>query len=83
MHALIVVAHHDPQSLTHSVATQVAAGLAAAGHTFEVADIAAESFDPRYTAGVMAGAILVAIVATLIPLLGRRNGSFDDIYDKK
>ena len=50
MHALIVVAHHDPQSLTHSVATQVAAGLAAAGHTFEVADIAAESFDPRYTA---------------------------------
>lgn len=40
-------------------------------------------FDPRYTAGVMAGAILVAIVATLIPLLGRRNGSFDDIYDKK
>jgi NAD(P)H dehydrogenase (quinone) len=45
MHALIVVAHHDPQSLTHSVAAQVAAGLAASGHTFEMADIAAEGFD--------------------------------------
>ncbi|MBN2994315.1 flavodoxin family protein, partial [Pseudomonas cedrina subsp. fulgida] len=32
---MIVVAHHDPQSLTHSVAAQVAAGLAAAGHTYE------------------------------------------------
>ena len=50
MHVLIVVAHHDPQSLTHSVAAQVAAGLAASGHTFEMADIAAEGFDPRYNA---------------------------------
>lgn len=50
MHALIVVAHHDPQSLTHSVAAQVAAGLTAAGHTVEIADLAAEGFDPRYTA---------------------------------
>ena len=50
MHALIVVAHHDPQSLTHSIATQVAAGLSASGHTYEIADLAAEGFDPRYTA---------------------------------
>ncbi len=50
MHALIVVARHDPQSLTHSVAAQVAAGLTAAGHTVEIADLAAEGFDPRYTA---------------------------------
>lgn len=50
MHALIVVAHHDPQSLTHSVALEVGAGLAATGHTFEFADLAAEGFDPRYTA---------------------------------
>lgn len=50
MHALIVVAHHDPQSLTHSVAAQVAAGLSAAGHTSEFADLAAEGFDPRYSA---------------------------------
>jgi len=50
MHALIVVAHHDPQSLTHSLAAQVAAGLSASGHTFEIADLAAEGFDPRYSA---------------------------------
>jgi len=50
MHALIVVAHHDPQSLTHSLAAQVAAGLSASGHTFEIADLAAEVFDPRYSA---------------------------------
>lgn len=50
MHALIVVAHHDPQSLTHSLAAQVAAGLSASGHKFEIADLAAEGFDPRYNA---------------------------------
>lgn len=50
MHALLVVAHHDPKSLTHSLAVQVAAGLTAAGHTYEIADLAAEGFDPRYTA---------------------------------
>ncbi|WP_455926706.1 NAD(P)H-dependent oxidoreductase [Pseudomonas capeferrum] len=50
MHALIVVAHHDPQSLTHSLAKQAAAGITAAGHTFEIADLAAEGFDPRYSA---------------------------------
>ena len=50
MHALILVAHHDPQSLTHSLAAQVAAGLSASGHTFEIADLAAEGFDPRYNA---------------------------------
>jgi NAD(P)H dehydrogenase (quinone) len=50
MHALIVVAHHDPQSLTHSIALQAAAGLTSAGHTVEIADLAAEGFDPRYGA---------------------------------
>lgn len=50
MHALIVVAHHDPQSLTHSVAAEVGVGLSACGHTFEMADLAAEGFDPRYSA---------------------------------
>jgi NAD(P)H dehydrogenase (quinone) len=50
MHALIVIAHHDPQSLTHSLAKQAAAGITAAGHTFEIADLAAEGFDPRYSA---------------------------------
>lgn len=48
MHALIVVAHHDPQSLTHNVARQVGASASAAGHTYEIADLYAENFDPRY-----------------------------------
>ena len=40
-------------------------------------------FDPRHTAAVMLAAIAVAIVVTLIPLLRRRNGSFDEVYDEK
>ncbi|RDZ28183.1 NAD(P)H-dependent oxidoreductase [Lysobacter silvisoli] len=50
MHTLIVVAHADPASLSHAVAAQVAAGIASAGpgHTCEVADLAAEGFDPRF-----------------------------------
>lgn len=35
-------------------------------------------FDPRYTGAVMLGAILVAIVATLIPLLRRGEELYDD-----
>nr|WMC98653.1 NAD(P)H-dependent oxidoreductase [Aminobacter aminovorans] len=50
MHALIVVAHPDPKSLSHGIAAQLAAGVEMAGHTFEIADIAGEGFDPRYTA---------------------------------
>jgi UDP-GlcNAc:undecaprenyl-phosphate GlcNAc-1-phosphate transferase len=40
-------------------------------------------FDPRYTAAVMVGAIVVAVVVTLIPLLRRRDAAADEIYDKK
>lgn len=54
MHALIVVAHPDPKSLSHGVAAHVAQGLALAGHTSEIADLAAEGFDPRYTANDLA-----------------------------
>lgn len=52
MHALIVVAHPDPKSLSHSVATHVAKGVASSGdgHSFEIVDLAAEGFDPRFTA---------------------------------
>ncbi|MGE7990685.1 NAD(P)H-dependent oxidoreductase [Pseudomonas sp. NPDC089554] len=49
MHALIVVAHHDKQSLTHALAQQVAKGLASAGHTSEIADLIAEGFDPVFS----------------------------------
>ena len=48
MHGLIVVSHPLPGSLTGAVARQVAAGLEQAGHSFELADLAAEGFDPRF-----------------------------------
>jgi NAD(P)H dehydrogenase (quinone) len=49
MHALIVVSHPSPQSLTHAVARSFAAGVAESGdHTTEVADIAAEGFQPAF-----------------------------------
>ena len=38
-------------------------------------------FDPRYTGGVMLAAIVVAVVVTLIPLLHRPEGDYDEIYD--
>jgi NAD(P)H dehydrogenase (quinone) len=49
MHALIVIGHHDPASLTHALAGQIAAGLKAAGHSSEFADLGGESFDPRFS----------------------------------
>lgn len=52
MHALIVVAHPKPESLTHSVADRLAEGVSLfdPGNSFEIADLAAEAFDPRFTA---------------------------------
>lgn len=50
MHALIVTAHPLPQSLTHAVARRVAEGVEDAGHSAEIADLAQEGFDPRFTA---------------------------------
>lgn len=49
MHALIAIGHHDPASLTHALAGQIASGLHAAGHTSEFADLGAEQFDPRFS----------------------------------
>jgi UDP-GlcNAc:undecaprenyl-phosphate/decaprenyl-phosphate GlcNAc-1-phosphate transferase len=40
-------------------------------------------FDPSDTGAVMAAALVVAIVVTLIPLLRRRNGAVDEVYDEK
>ena len=54
MHALIVVAHPNPNSLTHSVAAHVGEGLSSGGNTFEIADLTAEGFDPRFTAADIA-----------------------------
>lgn len=56
MHAVIVVTHPEPQSLSHSVAAQIGKGITQANpdHTFEIADLAAEGFDPRFTAADLA-----------------------------
>lgn len=54
MHALIVVAHPDPQSLSHGIAAQLGEGISLSGHTFEIADLASEAFDPRFTADDLA-----------------------------
>ncbi len=43
MHALIVVAHHHPRSLTHALAARIAEGVVRAGHSAETADLAAEA----------------------------------------
>jgi len=49
MHALIVVAHPRPGSATHAVAARVAEGVRRTGHSAEIADLAAEGFDPRFS----------------------------------
>lgn len=54
MHALIIVAHPEPGSLSHGIAAQLAEGLIGQGHSFEIADLAAEGFDPRFTAADLA-----------------------------
>ncbi|CDZ69139.1 NAD(P)H dehydrogenase (Quinone) [Neorhizobium galegae bv. orientalis] len=48
MHALIVVSHPEPGSLTHNVAAHLAEGVTMSGGSFEIADLAAEGFDPRF-----------------------------------
>lgn len=45
--ALVVVAHHRPDSLTAAVAGRVAARLEAAGYRVDLLDLHAEGFDPR------------------------------------
>ena len=49
MHALVVVAHPDPASLSQAVTQALAEGVAVAGHSVEIADLAKEGFDPRFS----------------------------------
>jgi len=61
MHALIVVSHPDPHSLTHAVARSFAQGVEELGlHTTELADIAAEGFQPAFNSGDRATFLLEA-----------------------
>jgi NAD(P)H dehydrogenase (quinone) len=55
MHALVVVSHPDRQSFSHQIAAQVARGVSQESpNTVEVADLAAEGFDPRFTGSDLA-----------------------------
>jgi NAD(P)H dehydrogenase (quinone) len=51
MHALIVTSHPNPDSLTHAVAARIRDGITSArpAATVEMADLASEGFDPRFT----------------------------------
>jgi NAD(P)H dehydrogenase (quinone) len=49
MTALVVVAHPDRDSLTHHVARTVSSTLSDRGVRVEIADLAAEGFDPRFS----------------------------------
>ncbi|MDP9838847.1 NAD(P)H dehydrogenase (quinone) [Neorhizobium huautlense] len=51
MHALIVLSHPDPASLSHAIAARIGEGIVAAGHAFEIADLHGEGFDPRFLPG--------------------------------
>lgn len=52
MRNLVVISHPDPNSFTHAVASAVAEGISEldAAASVELADLAAEGFDPRETA---------------------------------
>ncbi|MCL6697577.1 NAD(P)H-dependent oxidoreductase [Sphingomonas sp. NSE70-1] len=56
MHALIVVSHPNPASLTHAVADRLVSAIRSGGpgHSAEPVDLAAEGFDPRFTANDVA-----------------------------
>lgn len=51
MHTLIVVSHPNADSLTHAVARQIGEGVRSSSrdHSVEIADLAAERFDPRFS----------------------------------
>lgn len=54
MHALIVVAHPDPKSLSHSIAAHISGGVSLSGNSVEIVDLAEEAFDPRFTSADIA-----------------------------
>lgn len=77
MHSLIVTSHPLPDSLTAAVARQVGAGLAQGGHSFEIADLTAEGFDPRFTATDVAVHMKQAHVDPVIAAEQARIGRAD------
>lgn len=66
MRNLVVISHPDPDSLTHAVAAAVTDGLhdSDPAASVEIADLAAEGFDPRETAQDLAAHLLTATPAS-------------------
>lgn len=48
MHVLTVIDHPDPNAFTHALAHRFNDGAAAAGHTYELADLNREGFNPLW-----------------------------------
>lgn len=49
MHVLTVLDHPNPNSFSAAIAARFLAGVAASGHSGELADLHREGFDPRWT----------------------------------
>lgn len=49
MHVLTVIDHPDPASFTHAIAARFTEGVVSAGHSFEVADLHRDGFDPLWS----------------------------------
>jgi NAD(P)H dehydrogenase (quinone) len=49
MHVLTILDHPNPTSFSAAVARHFIAGVKAAGHSAELADLHAEGFDPRWS----------------------------------
>ncbi len=49
MHVLTVISHPNQDSFTHAIAHRFCEGVKDNGNTFEIADLHAENFDPRWT----------------------------------
>ncbi|MFT2793457.1 NAD(P)H-dependent oxidoreductase [Serratia sp. T13T92] len=79
MHALIVVSHPLDTSLTHGVAAAIAEGITAAepAHTFEIADLTQEGFDPVYGGADIAAFLKTASIPADILAEQKRIDSAD------
>ncbi len=56
MHVLTILDHPNPTSFSAAVARHFIAGVEAAGHSAELADLHAEGFDPRWSMADIEGA---------------------------
>ena len=72
---LIVYAHPYDGSFNHAILEEVKAGLEASGRPYEVIDLYADGFDPRYTAEELS---LFSKGETTDPLVERYQKMIED-----